>query len=693
MPPVPPDAHAAALRDALKHHQANRMAEAESGYRRILASAPDHADALHLLGVLEQQRGKLKDAVALFENAIRLKPRVATFHRNLGTALFSLGKTAEAEVQHRLALSLNPDFAEAHHSLAEVLRTRQQFTEAETHYRKALVLKPAFQFAQNGLGLCLAAQGRFAEAEAAYRAALSADGKFHQASVNLARVLELQRRPKEAEEEYKRALAIDPASLAANVNLGNLLKEEGRTTDAQAAYEVALKHHPANPAAHNNIANLYKDQGQVEKALEHFRHAIKLDPRFGAAHHNVLLTMHYIPGPTPEEIFAAHREWGLRQAVKTEPHAPSKDPERRLKIGYLSPDFRRHPVASFIEPVIAAHDRKQVEVFCYAAQLTPDRVTERIKKLPDQWREIGALDPDSAAALIRKDGVDILVELAGHTANNRLFLCARKPAPVQATYLGYPDTTGMPAIDFRITDNVADPPGAERFNVERLVRLPGCHLCFQPSDEAPAVGPLPMRRTGRVTFGSFNMLAKMNPALLARWARILAAVPESRLILKAAPFKDEHTRAHFHAIFRENAIAPERVELHRHLPKAAGHFTLYNEIDIALDTDPYNGVTTTCEALWMGVPVVTRRGQIHVSRIAASLLSAIGMTETIAEDEDAYVARAVALAADPDKLETIRQSLRGRMAASSLVDARAFTRKLEAGYRAMWRDYCARQSR
>jgi protein O-GlcNAc transferase len=690
MPPAPADVHAPALRDALKHHQASRMAEAESGYRRILAASPDHPDALHLLGVLEQQRGKLDEAVALFERAIRGKPRAAAFHRNLGTALFSLGKTAEAEKHHRLALSLNPDFPEAHHSLAEALRTRQQFVEAEAHYRKALALRPSFAFAQNGLGLCLAAQGRFAEAEAAYRASLSADGKFHQASVNLARALELQRRPKEAEEEYKRALAIDPVSLAANVNLGNLLKEEGRTTDAQAAYKVALRHHPNNPAAHNNIANLYKDQGLVAKALEHFRHAISLDPRFGAAHHNVLLTLHYIPGPTPEEIFAAHRDWGLRQVMKTAPHTNTRDPERRLRIGYLSPDFRRHPVASFIEPVIAAHNRGQVEVFCYAAQLTPDRVTERIKTLPDHWREIGAMDPESAAALIRKDQIDVLVELAGHTANNRLFLCARKPAPVQASYLGYPDTTGLPAMDFRITDAVADPAGAERFAVERLVRLPGCHLCFRPSDEAPEVGSPPLRREGRVTFGSFNMLAKMNPPLLARWAKILAAVPDSRLVLKAAPFKDESTRRHFHAIFQGNGIAPERVELRRHLPKAGDHFALYNEIDVALDTDPYNGVTTTCEALWMGVPVVTRRGQIHVSRVASSLLTAIGMTDTIVESEDEYVARAVALAAAPDKLEEMRKSLRPRMAASPLVDAKAFTQKLEAGYRAIWRDYCAR---
>ena len=680
-----------ALKEGLAHHNEGRLDEAEACYRRILAANPDHADANHLLGVIAHQRGDHRAGIALIEKALVQRPKAAVYHRNLGTALLATGEAARAAEAHRTALALQPDFAEAHHSLAEALRTLEKPRAAETHYRQALSLKPGFAFAQNGLGLALAAQGRYTEAEAEYRAALAQTPGFAQAVVNLAQALELQNRPKEAEAEYRKALALDPASLAALVNWGNLCKEGGRTTEAMDLYRRALQHHPDAAPALNNLANLLKDQGMVEEALALFRRAIAIEPKFGHAHSNLLLTMHYVPGPTSEEIFAAHREWAARFPPIDAVHTNSRDPERRLRVGYVSPDFRRHPVASFIEPILAAHDRSRIEVFCYAVHLKPDSVTARLKALADHWREIGPLDAEAAANRIREDKIDVLVDLAGHTANNRLAVFARKPAPVQATYLGYPGTTGLPAMDWRITDAVADPPGdAEKLHTEALMRLPETFQCFRKPPDAPAVEPVPMLKTGHATFASFNMLAKVHPALVARWAEILCAVDNSRLVLKAAPFRDAGTRAHYHAMFAAHGIAAERVELLGYFPSAAAHFALYNRIDVALDTDPYNGATTTCEALWMGVPVVTLAGNSHVGRVGTALLTHLGLEELAATSPDDYVARAVALARDPARLASLRASLRPRMEASSLTNPARFTKALEGAYRTMWRQWCAK---
>ena len=678
------------IKEALAHHQAGRLAEAEAGYRALLATNPEDPEALHLLGVLEQQRGRLAPAIELMRRAIARNPKAPMFHRNLGTALMATGDANGAIACHQKALALNPQFPEAHHSLAEALRTLGRNTEAEGHYRHAIRVKPALVFAYNGLGLTLAAQGKLAEAEAQYRMALAQNPRFSQAMINLAHVLEQQGRPKEAEAEFRRALKEDPRAVAALVNLGNLLKETGRTTEAGELYAKAIEIHPRLAAAHNNLANLLKDSGRVEEALGHFRHAIALDPNFGAAHTNVLLTLHYAPGPTPEEIAAAHRDWGRRHPVPAVQHANDRDPERPLRVGYLSPDLRRHPVASFVEPILANHDRARVVPVCFATHVKSDAVTTRLKALGHEWHEVAGQDDASLARRIAEARIDILVELAGHTANHRLGVVARKPAPVIVNYLGYPDTMGLDAVDWRLTDAVADPPGmTERLHVEALMRLPHCYLCYRPPADAPEVGPLPQRAKGHVTFGSFNMLAKVNAPLIARWARILVAVPGSRLLLKGQPFRDDGVQRHFRDSFAREGVEAGRLDLRAYLPDARAHFGLYNEIDVALDTDPYNGATTTCDALWMGVPVVTRAGAAHVSRMAASLMTAAGLIETIAASADEYERIAIALARDPERLARMRATLRPRMAASPLCDGAGFTRNLEDAYRAMWRRWCA----
>jgi predicted O-linked N-acetylglucosamine transferase (SPINDLY family) len=361
-----------------------------------------------------------------------------------------------------------------------------------------------------------------------------------------------------------------------------------------------------------------------------------------------------------------------------------------LRVGYVSADFRQHSVAFFIEPVIEAHDRRGFEVICYSNVAWPDAVTMRMRKLADQWRDIARRCDEDVAEQIRRDGVDILVDLAGHTDGNRLLVFARKPAPVQVTYLGYPDTTGLRTMDYRLTDAYADPPGeTEPYHSEELVRLARCFLCYRPATESPEVGELPALAAGTVTFGSFNSFAKVTEEVMGAWSRILLAVPESRLVLKAKGLGQAEARERAGEVFERHGIAPQRVEMTGQSESFVEHLRAYQCVDIALDTFPYNGTTTTCEALWMGVPVITLAGRSHVWRVGMSLLSNAGLPELIAATLDDYVAAAARLAGDVDGLRQMRRGLRQRLGASALTDAAGFTRRLEEAYRGIWANWCA----
>jgi predicted O-linked N-acetylglucosamine transferase (SPINDLY family) len=362
-----------------------------------------------------------------------------------------------------------------------------------------------------------------------------------------------------------------------------------------------------------------------------------------------------------------------------------------LRIGYLSPDFCSHSVAFFVEPLLATHDRGSFEILCYANVTQPDQITEHLQRLGHTWRDIVRLRDEDVAVQIRQDHVDILVDLTGHTANNRLQVFARKPAPVQVAYLGYPNTRGFTAMDYWLSDAHADPPGqTERFYVEEIVRLPHGFNCYRPPAANPDVRALPARAVGHITFGSFNNAPKVNARVIALWARILNALPEARLIMKARQLVDSATKANFHRLFEQHGVTPERVEMISWVPSSTAHLELYNRIDIGLDCFPYNGHTTTCEALWMGVPVITLAGLTHAGRVGVSLLSQVGLGELIADTPEVYAELAVALARDLVRLETLRHGLRDRVTQSPLTDASIITRSFEAAYRQMWRRWCAK---
>jgi protein O-GlcNAc transferase len=413
----------------------------------------------------------------------------------------------------------------------------------------------------------------------------------------------------------------------------------------------------------------------------------------GRIHSNLLLVLHYAPGIDPKEIYREHVRWNemhTRHLPPAAAHTHVPDPERRLRIGYVSPDFREHAIARTFYPLLAGHDHGVCEVCCYASLPgPPDATTARMQAHADVWRDIASLTDDQAAAMIRGDGIDILVDLAGHTAGQRLGVFARRPAPVQVTYLGYPDTTGLEAIDHRLTDAWADPPGqTEALHSEQLVRLPGCGWVFDAADV-----PLPEDhgRDGEVVFGSFNILAKVTEPMLDLWGAILAAVPGSRLLAKARGLASAATRQRLVERFGAAGIEAERFELVGAVPAYRDHLALMARADIALDPFPYHGTTTTLETLWMGTPVITLAGATHVSRVGVSLLTAVGLADLVAPTPQAYVAAAVRLADDRDRLAGIRRSLRQRMREGGVLDGPTFARKVEAAYRRMWRHWCERR--
>jgi len=458
--------------------------------------------------------------------------------------------------------------------------------------------------------------------------------------------------------------------------------------------ERAIQARPSDAVAHNNLGSILVQLGRTEEAATFFRKALEIDPGLHAARTNLVFVMVLLESARPEEVYAEHLAWGKIHAdpllAGAAPHGNSREPERRLRIGYLSADFRQHALSYFIEPALEQHDRAAFEVFGYHSGRIVDDVTRRLARHTDHWQEIIDLDDEEAAALIRRDGIDILVDLSGHLRDNRLLVFARKPAPIQLTYLAYPNTTGMAAMDYRITDAVCDPPGTtERYYRETLIRLPRCMWCYRPREDMPAVVPPPAQAGGGVTFASMNGANKITARMLSLWGRILAELPDARILFSTVP---EQGRERLQSALGKAGVAEARIIMHDRLPTEE-FWALYAGIDILLDTFPMNGGTTTCEALWLGVPVITRSGDIFQSRAGLSILGSMGLNELIAGSDDEYVRIAVALARDRARLAALRAGLRERMRISPLTDARAYARDLEAAYRGIWREWCSRSPR
>ena len=501
-------------------------------------------------------------------------------------------------------------------------------------------------------------------------------------------------RAAEAADAFARVVAVAPEQADAWSNLAFCLVERKDPHGAEAACRRAIALNPQHASAYGNLGSALQHQARVDEAADAFRKAIELNPDLRVAHQNLLLALNYLPAHTPQDVYAEHVTWAQRHANHLGDNAPAyandRDPDRRLRIGYVSPDFRRHSVAFFIEPLLPAHDRERFEIVCYSDVRQPDETTQRLRGLADHWRDSAGQRDDVFAANVREDRIDVLVDLAGHTPGNRLLAFARRAAPVQIAYLGYPNTTGLAAMGFRITDAHADPPGGtDAFHAERLICLPRCAWCYRPSPEAPAPATAPpCAANGHVTFASFNKLAKISEPCVDVWAELLRAVPASRLMIKATALGDAQLRRQLLVRFAARNIAGDRLDILGPVGPTAEHLSMYARVDVALDTFPYHGTTTTCDALYSGVPVVTLAGPTHVSRVGVSLLHAVGLDDLAAETPQQYVEIAARLAGDRDRLSQLRRELRGRMQSSPLGDAASLARDVESAYRQCWERWC-----
>lgn len=560
-------------------------------------------------------------------------------------------------------------------------------------YRQILAVDPANANAMRLLGLVSHQRGQNQAALELLTWAIQLSPDSSSCYTDYGKVLRVLGRFDEAVAAHHRAIEINPNDAVAWNSLAHTLIGLGRHDEAIQAWEQAVRLRPDECGFRSNLAGGLLDQGRLDEAIACLEGAIKLNPDFAPAYGNLLSALRYHPRTTPQSLLEQHLRFAKRLAdplsAAVEPHANSRDPDRPLRVGYVSPDFREHSVMHFFEPVLRHHDGASFELYCYSSSAVEDEVTARTRSLVREFRSILSLDDARAAELIRADRIDILLDLAGHTAGGRPFLFARKPAPIQVSYLGYPCTTGLSAMDYRLTDAAADPPGmTESFHTETLIRLPDTFLCYQPSPAAPPVAPLPADANGWITFGSFNHLPKMTDDVIAAWCGILQSVPGSRLVIKSLPLTSRGPAARIAAAYQQHGLGPDRVVLLGYVDKFGGHLAAYNQIDIALDTFPYNGTTTTCEAMWMGVPVVALAGNAHISRVGVSLLRSVGLSDLIAADVEGYVRLAVSLAGQPERLRELRGQLRSRMAVSPLLDAARFTAGLEAAYRLMWRSLC-----
>ncbi|MCS6850985.1 MAG: tetratricopeptide repeat protein [Gemmataceae bacterium] len=677
---------------ALAAQAAGEPATALALARQALACDPAAVDALELTSMLLMQLGRPAEAEADARRLLEIRPHAIAGWNNLGNALRSQGRYAEAESAYRQALALDPTNASIYSNLGATLQLIGRWADAEAAYRQALSLQPTSAAAFNNLGTILRLQGRWEEAEAAYRQALQLQPHLAEAANNLGNVLHLLDRSVEAEAAYRHALQLRPNYVRAASNLALALQSQGRLSEAEGAVRHALAIDPADAQAHANLGLILQLQGRIAEALRHFEQAAALRPAAPEFLSSLLACLHYAPGIAPEDLARRHREWDERHAAplreRWRPFAHLRDPDGPLHLGLVSADLGRHPVGWFLAGILPYLDRSEVLVFVYSDRGRHDDVTAQLARAVYAWRDVRGWSNEHLAERIRDDGIQLLVDLAGHTSSHRLLLFALKPAPVQLTWLGYTGTTGLGAIDYLIADHFHVPEGSEGHYRERVLRLPDGYVCYQAPADAPPVGPLPARARGFVTFGSCNNPAKIGPDVVRRWARILRQVPGSRLRLQYRGLDDPRVAERFRQLFAAEGIDPSRLELSgwaRHEELLAQ----YHSIDIALDPFPYSGGLTTCEALWMGVPVVTCPGATFASRHAFSHLSNAGVTETIATDEADYERRAVELARDWERLEQLRRELRPRMAQSPLCDGPRFARHLHRALREVWRQWCA----
>ncbi|HVT90506.1 MAG TPA: tetratricopeptide repeat protein [Tepidisphaeraceae bacterium] len=619
------DKHRRLLEQGNDHLRAGRLQEAISSYRAAIQSKPDFSDAFSQLGIALHQGGHPKEALEAFQKAVDFSPNSASALNNLARALRLAGQARQAVEIYRRSIAVRPGAAHVHANLAVALMDAGQI-----------------------------------------RAAI---------------------------DECEIATRLDPKSINAFNTLGNALRGQGLYDRAIAAFERSIALDPASVLPRNNLGNVLRESGRIKQAIETYRDALKIDPRAIRTESNLLATLHFDPTLSQADILSEYSQWNQRHVQplqgEIQPHSNDRDPNRKLRVGYVSADMRDHPVGHFLLPLLSHHDAERVEVYCYADMARgADGVTARLRKTAHQWRNIADLPDAQTAKIIRDDGIDVLVDLSGHTAGNRMLVFARKPAPVQVTYLGYPNTTGNEKIDYWLSDGFVDPASEDdsQFS-EFMVRLPRSFACYARPAGTMKIGELPALVNGYITFGSFNNLAKLNAGVIACWSDILAQVPQSKLLIVAKGLEEPAGADRMREAFARHGIESERLEL-MGFQSRQNYFLVHNRVDIALDPFPVNGHTTTCNALWMGVPVISLAGTSHCSRLGASVLSNVNLQKFAASDVNQYKQIAISLAKDREQLKELRTNMRRTMLKSPLMNAKQLAGDIELAYRAMWRTWC-----
>ncbi|GMP49816.1 hypothetical protein CsSME_00016669 [Camellia sinensis var. sinensis] len=673
-------------------------------YYEAIKIDPHYAPAYYNLGVVYSEMMQYDMALGCYEKAALERPMYAEAYCNMGVIYKNRGDLESAIACYERCLAVSPNFEIAKNNMAIALtdlgtkvKLEGDIDQGVEYYKKALYYNWHYADAMYNLGVAYGEMLKFDMAIVFYELAFHFNPHCAEACNNLGVIYKDRDNLDKAVECYQLALSIKPNFSQSLNNLGVVYTVQGKMDAAASMIEKAIVANPTYAEAYNNLGVLYRDAGNITLAIESYEQCLKIDPDSRNAGQNRLLAMNYIHEGTDDKLFEAHRDWG-RRFMRLYPQYTSwenpKDPERPLVIGYVSPDYFTHSVSYFIEAPLVYHDYANHKVVVYSAVVKADAKTNRFRdkvlKKGGIWRDIYGIDEKKVASMVREDKVDILIELTGHTANNKLGMMACRPAPVQVTWIGYPNTTGLPTIDYRITDALADSPDTRHkwVYVEELVRLPECFLCYTPSPEAGPVSPTPALSNGFITFGSFNNLAKITTKVLQVWARILCAVPNSRLVVKCKPFCSDSVRQRFLSTLEQLGLESQRVDLLPLILLNHDHMQSYALMDISLDTFPYAGTTTTCESLYMGVPCVTMGGSVHAHNVGVSLLSTVGLGHLVAKNEDEYVQLALKLASDVTALSNMRTGLRDLMSKSPLCDGSKFTLGLESTYRKMWKRFC-----
>jgi protein O-GlcNAc transferase len=609
---------------AFQRHQAGELQQAEVIYRQVLQKQPNNIDALYLLGVMANQIKNYDVAIKLLQKTIEINNSNPLFYINLGYAFKGLGKLDEAVACYQRALVLNPNSVEAYNNLGNVLSELGKLDEAIKCYQRVLVLNPNYVETHN--------------------------------------------------------------------NLGIVFKKMGKLDEAMVCYQRALALKPHFAEVHNNLGEALKDRGMIDKAIEHYRSTLEINPTLVTVYSNFLLALNYAPDYDMATIFLEHKKFNEQYTVpllaSIQSHFNNRDSRKKLKIGYISADFYEHSLSFFMEPVLAQHSHEQFEIFCYYNNIKTDKVTQRLQQYADHWINCIGMSDEELAEKIRQAPIDILVDLMGYTSDNRILLYAHKPAPIQVAYLGYPSTTGLATMDYKITDHVIDPVGeTEVYHTEKLIRLPTYRVVGFKTEESPEVNSLPALKSGQITFASFNHFSKINSFIISIWAKILTAISGARLLIVIKDdANDKNAQNYVKGLFVPYNVTDEQLEIVGTKPFTQ-YLKLHNNVDISLDPFPHMGGTTTFISLWMGVPVITLSGQTSASHGGSPLIS-LGLSDLIANTPEEYVEIAIRLASHLEDLHQLRMKLRDKMINSPLMDAKGFTLSLENAYREMWENWC-----